>query len=180
MRMNRMGGLLLAALLASAVSPWGRAAFAAEAERPFSDETIAVLSGLRSLEWIGALAQGISRLQADALLPSSAYDTVLDAIGARSLAEDPLEAARELHAAAREADRARRRGVPSPLLRAEIRLAWQESRQSARGFILRADQRGETAARGFAANNRRAWDPDHAGRSPSDGSPQGSGVGGRR
>ena len=178
--MNRIGGLMLAAVLASGASPWSPALFAAETEGPLSVEAIALLSRSRSAEWIGSLETGISRLQADAPLPPAAFDLVIQAVGAGSFAADPLEAARDLHDAAREVDRARRRGVPSALLRAEIRLAWQASREFARGFVLRAESRGDSAIQGFAANNRRAWDPDQMGRSPSDAGSQGSGVGGRR
>jgi hypothetical protein len=180
MRVNRMGGLLLAALLASAASPWGCAAFAADQELPLSAEAKTLLMGSRTQEWIVSLEQGISRLRADQPLPSAAYDTVLGAIGAESLPEDPLEAARELHVASREADRARRRGMPAPLLREEIRLAWSASRTFAKDFELRAIPRGESAARGFAADNRRAWDPYQAGRSSPDGGSPGSGAGGHR
>jgi hypothetical protein len=180
MRLNRMGGLLLAALLASVGSPWGLAVFAADEELPLSDEAITLLTGSRSQEWIVSLEQGISRLRIDQPLPSAAYDTVLGAIGAGSLPEDPLGAARELHAAACVADRARRRGMPAPLLREEIRLAWSASRKSAKDFELRAIPRGESAARGFAADNRRAWDPYQAGRSSPDSGSQGSGAGGHR
>jgi hypothetical protein len=180
MLMNRIGGLLLAALLVSGGSPWTPALFAAETEGPLSVEAIGLLARSHSVEWLGSLEKGISRLQADGPLPMVAFDLVLEAVGAGSLAEDPLEAARDLHDAAREADRARRRGVASALLRAEIRLAWQASRESARGFLLRADPRGEKAAQGFSANNRRAWDPDHVGRNAPEAGSQGSGVEGRR
>lgn len=180
MCMNRIGGLLLAALLVSGGSPWSPALFAAETEGSLSAEAIGLLARSHSVEWLGSLEKGISQLQADGPLPSAAFDLVLEAVGAGSLAEDPLEAARDLHDTAREADRARRRGVASALLRAEIRLAWQASRESARGLVHRADSRGENAVQGFAANNRRAWDPDHMGRSAPEAGTQGSGVGGRR
>jgi hypothetical protein len=180
MRMNRIGGLLLAALLVSGGSPWSPALFATETEGLLSVEAIGLLARSHSVEWLGSLEKGISLLQADGPLPSDAFDLVLQAVGAGALAEDPLEAARDLHDAAREADRARRRGVASALLRAEIRLAWQSSQESARGFRLRADPRGEKALQGFSTNNRRAWDPDHKGRSAPEAGSQGSEVGGRR
>jgi hypothetical protein len=180
MRMNRIGGLLLAALLVSGGSPWSPALFATETEGLLSVEAIGLLARSHSVEWLGSLEKGISLLQADGPLPSDAFDLVLQAVGAGALAEDPLEAARDLHDAAREADRARRRGVASALLRAEIRLAWQASQESARGFRLRADPRGEKALQGFSTNNRRAWDPDHKGRSAPEAGSQGSEVGGRR
>ena len=182
MSIHRIRALLLAALFTAAGFLWGPGLFAADGvplAGPLSAESIALLSESRAGDWIGTMTQEISRIGASAHVPAQAYDLVLGAIGAEALPEDALDAARDLHAAAREADRARRRGVASVLLRAEIRAAWQSPHDPAGGFSFRLERRAEKAMESFAAGNRRSWDQAYLGRGGSGGDLSGPGPGGR-
>jgi len=173
MRRHRISILLLAVLLAAGVLP------AFSATSPLSDGAISLLSQARTPQWAAALEADIILLATGDRVPAAAYDFVLAAVGAQAMPADPADAAAGLHAAARAADRARRRGVALPLLRAELRLAWQSMSDGGEGFALRLEQRSQRAVEGFAAGNRRTWDPGYAGRGGSDGGAGGSGPGGR-
>jgi hypothetical protein len=174
MRMRRyLGGILVSAILcASAVMP-------VAAEGALSGEARRLLAQARSAAWTDALAGELDRLSANVPLAPGACDFVIDGVGPGELLPDPLEAAAALHSAARQVDEARRRGIPLPLLRAEMRLAWESSRATGAAFSLRLQQRGQSAVAGFAAGSRRTWDPQYEGRGGSDTSAAGAGMGGR-
>ena len=173
MRMHRISILFLAVLLTAGVLP------AFSAASPLSEGAANILAQARTPEWAAALEAEIILLATEDHVPAEAYDFVLAAVGAQAMPADPADAAAGLHAAARAADRARRRGVALALLRAELRLAWQSMSSGGDGFALRFEQRSQKAAEDFAAGNRRTWDPGYTGRGGSDGSGAGPGPGGR-
>jgi hypothetical protein len=185
----RIRVLLFAGLLAVGGLAWGPGLVAAENPGSvpadsgtlvaLTDQAIALLSQSRAAEWIGPLTEELARLAFGAPVPVGTYDLVLAAVGAGALPDDPRQAAGDLHAAARAADRAWRRGVAAVVLRAEIRAAWQARRVSGDGISLRPGKRAENAMEDFAAGNRRSWDPTFLGRDGADGDPAGSGPGGR-
>lgn len=185
----RIRVLLLAGLLAVGGLAWGPRLAAADDPGSASadsgtgvvltEQAIALLSQSRAAEWIGPLTRELARLALGAPVPTEAYDLVLAAVGAEALPDDPRQAAEDLHATARAADRARRRGVAAVALRAEIRAAWRTRRISGAGISLRLEERAENAMEGFAAGNRRSWDPTFMGRDGADGDSAGSGPGGR-
>lgn len=139
----------------------------------------ALLADARSAAWAGAVEAELGILAAEASLPAAAFDLVIEAVGPGELPPHPPEAAAALFAAARQADAARRRGAPLPLLRAEIRTAWRTARRTGTAFTLRLDQRAQAAVAGFAAGSRRTWDPQYEGRGGSDAGAPGAGPGGR-
>jgi hypothetical protein len=166
-RVSALAGLLAAG-----------AASALPAE-PFSAGARELLSRLRGEEWAVTVTREIARVSGDSPLAARAYDLVLSAVDPAELPEDVLEAARDLHQAARAADAAWRRGVPTAALRTELRAAWMLRSRSAAGFALHLERRGEQSVEEFAAGTRRAWDPESQGREGSGDDPAGAGGGPR-
>jgi hypothetical protein len=146
---------------------------------PLSAGAGQLLSRLRGEEWAVLVAREIARVSGDAPLAARAYDLVLSAIDPIDLPADGLEAARDLHLAARAADAAWRRGVPAPALRAELRAAWALRDRSAAGFTLRLEGRADQSVQRFAAGTRSAWDAESQGRNGPADDPAGAGGGPR-
>jgi hypothetical protein len=171
MRRSRVHVLAVLALLA---------ALPGLAEGPLSAEALRLLAQVRTAAWMDGLAAQLDGLAAGGRVPpEESFDIVIEAVGPGQLPEAPAEAAAALFAAARQAATARRRGTPLPILRAEIRAAWTAAGGAGATFRLRMAYRAREAAAGFAAGNRRAWDPQYEGRGGSDSMDPGAGPGGR-
>ena len=166
--------------ISAALVLWAAAAVPALADGLLSARALGLLAQARSSAWTDGLAAELDRLAEGARAPAAdVFDIVLDAVGPDALPPHPTEAAAAFLAAVRQADTARRRGIPLSLLRAQIRAAWAAAVGSGEAFALPLEHRAQQAVAGFAAGNRRAWDPQYEGRGGSDTAAPGSGPGGR-